>query len=423
MKQEEIAVKGFLYCRRKLCGEEVALKEITRETGTPCYIYSRGALQSNARRFQEAFSTINHRVCFAVKANRSLAVLQAFAGQGLGFDLVSGGELAAVIRAGANPHHLIYSGVGKTKEEICLALRTGILQFNVESAEELAQIRVCARESGCVAPIALRVNPDVETGTHPYIRTGSSRHKFGIDFQEVFSLVREIRRWKEIRLQGLACHIGSQICQLAPFEEAFSRMARLFQDLKSQGIALQTVDLGGGLGVRYNRETPPPLARYASLVRRHFASCQALVLLEPGRYLLADAGVLVTRLLYRKETRGKHFYIVDAGMNDLIRPTLYQAWHEILPLQLNSKRPRLKADVVGPLCETGDFLARDRLLPEMKPGEELALLQAAAYGYAQSSNYNARLRPPEVMINGKTWQETRPRESEEDLFRGETLLP
>jgi len=423
MKRKEIKVKGFARRDGLLWGEDVDLRTITGKIGTPCFIYSRPVLLANVHRFQEAFTGMNALICFAVKANRSLAILQTLAQQGLGFDLVSGGELEAVLRAGGCPQRLIYSGVGKTRDELYRALSRGIFQFNVESKEELEGIRQCAKELGCCAPVALRVNPDVEAATHPYIGTGSAQHKFGIDLAEIPSLLETFRGWKEIRFQGLACHIGSQICSLRPFHRAFSRMAQLVRDLRTAGVRVKTIDLGGGLGVRYHREKPLCLKKYAELIRKYFAPFDAMILMEPGRRLMEDAGILVTRLLYRKETRGKQFYIVDAGMNDLIRPTLYQAWHPILPINLSAKRKVRKTDVVGPLCETGDFLAKNRLLPEMEPGEELAILQAAAYGYAQSSNYNARCRAAEIMITGKTWVEIRRRETLDDLFRTEVLLP
>jgi len=414
-------IQGFFYDRKALCGEGIALSAIAEDIGTPCYIYSLPVLRGNADRFRSAFHGMDVSVCYAVKANRSLTILHTLAQQGFGFDLVSGGELSAALRAGGDPGKMIYSGVGKTKEEITQALKTGILQFNVESCEEMECIRACARELQRTAPVALRVNPDVEASTHQYIHTGSSQHKFGIDFKEVPSLVKAMRRWKELRFQGLACHIGSQICSLDPFEQAFRRMAGLCRDLRSMGISLTTIDLGGGLGIRYRKETPIHLPRYAGLVQKYFGAEGIRILLEPGRFLLADAGLLLTRLLYRKETRGKRFYIVDAGMNDLIRPTLYQAWHEILPLRQIAATRLRKTDVVGPLCETGDFLAKQRELPGMKPGTFLAVMQAAAYGYAQASNYNARGRAAEVFLDGAQWQVTRPRETVEDLFQKETI--
>lgn len=412
---------AFCYQRGKLHAETISLEHIAREVGTPCYVYSRAALLSNIRTFRQALSFLEPLICFAVKANHNLAVLQTFAQQGTGFDIVSGGELYRVLRSGADPRRVIYSGVGKTSEEIEMALGKGILMFNVESCQELDVLRSCARRLGKTASIALRVNPDVEIESHPYMRTGASHHKFGIDFAEIPGLVSHLRGLNEIRLLGIACHIGSQVTSLKPFDRAFARMAQLFRDLRSSGTDLQTINVGGGLGVRYRREIPPEPAAYARLLKKHLLPLGARVLLEPGRYLARDAGVLLTRLLYSKSTRGKLFYVVDAGMNDLIRPTLYQAWHEIQPVQ--KRRGLLRTvDVVGPICETGDFLARDRKLPEARPGDLLAVMQAAAYGHTQSSNYNARRRAPEVMVDGAKFCVVRRREKYADLVRGETTL-
>jgi diaminopimelate decarboxylase len=401
-------------------GEELDLERIALEVGTPCYVYSRAALLSNVRTLQEALHRIKPLVCFAVKANQNLAVLRLFADEGAGFDIVSGGELYRVLRCGADPAKVIYSGVGKTQEEIEMALAKGILMFNVESRQEIELIRSCARQLRKTATIALRVNPDIAVQSHPYMQTGTHHHKFGIDYEEIPAIAAYLRRQPEIRLRGIACHIGSQITSLQPFEKAFKRMAWMFRELCASGIQLETINLGGGLGVRYKDEKPVGAENYAQLLEKHICPLGARILLEPGRYLVRDAGLLMTRLLYTKTTRGKIFYIVDAGMNDLVRPTLYHAWHEIQPLrQVGGEL--LQVDVVGPLCETGDFLARNRQLPRLRPGALLAVMQAAAYGQVQSSNYNARRRAPEVMIQGNRYSLIRRRETYADLLFQETL--
>jgi diaminopimelate decarboxylase len=414
------APTNFPMRRGVMHAEQVNLELLAEEVGTPCYVYSATTLRNNVRGFQKALAELNPLVCFAVKSNSNLSVLQLFAKEGTGFDIVSGGELHRVLRAGADAQRVIYSGVGKTRDEIEMAMSSRILMFNVESWPELEAIRAAARRQRRIANIALRVNPDVEVESHPYISTGAHHHKFGINFSEIPGLADRLRRAREIRWTGIACHIGSQITSLRPFEQAFARMADLYRTLRQSGVGLETIDLGGGLGVRYRNEKPPAVSGYARLLKKYMQPLGARLIVEPGRFLVGDAGLLLTRLLYVKSTRGKLFYIVDAGMNDLIRPTLYQAWHPIVPVHHRSGRRR-KVDVVGPICETGDFLARDRNMPEMRQGELLAVLQAAAYGQAQASNYNARCRAAEILVEESSYRVVRRRESYDDMIRGEEL--
>lgn len=403
---------GELYC------EEIPCRKIAEELGTPVYIYSRRTLERHYRAFDAAFDGIGHRICFSVKANSNLSILRLFAGMGSGFDVVSGGELFRAMRAGADPERIVYSGVGKTKEEIRAALKTGILMFGIESFQELDEINKQAGIMGIKAPIALRVNPDVDPGTHPYISTGMKKHKFGIDIAEAPEGYRRAASLNSVEIIGVTCHIGSQLTDISPFIDSFRRLRGLIAVLRKDGHLIKYVSLGGGLGITYKDEEPPHPSEYAAALMKEAEGLDATLVFEPGRVIVGNAGILLTRVLYIKDTAHKHFIIVDAGMNDLIRPSLYQAYHHILAVGPHGDSQRV-ADVVGPICESGDFFAKDRELPEFRPGDLLAVMSAGAYGFSMASNYNSRPRPPEVMINGDGYHIIRRRETYEDLVATE----
>ena len=363
-----------------------------------------------------------HMVCYAVKANSSLGVLALLARAGSGFDIVSGGELQRVLRAGGDPARVVFSGVGKTGTEIELALRSGICNFNCESEPELAQIDAIAGRLGVTGRFSLRVNPDVDAVTHPYISTGLRDHKFGIDIGEAAAVYDRARSFANLRATGVACHIGSQILDYSPILEAAGKVLSLIEDLIAAGHSIDHIDLGGGLGIAYkSAETEPGIAGFVAALRGRVEASGLKVMVEPGRSIVAQAGVLLTRVLNRKRTPSKEFVVVDAAMNDLIRPTLYQAHHEIVPLLQAQGTEPLVADVVGPVCETGDFLAKDRTIPVVESGDLLAIVSAGAYGFVQASNYNSRPRGPEILVEGSTWRTIRTRETFEDLIRGESL--
>jgi len=405
----------------ELCAERVPLASIAERHGTPCYVYSRAALEEAWRGLDGALAGIPHLVCYAMKANPTLAVLDVFARLGSGFDIVSGGELDRVIAAGGDPGRTVFSGVGKSLVEMHRALDAGILCFNVESEAELARLDAAARSRGRVAPVSFRVNPDVDAKTHPYISTGLKETKFGVAWDDALPLYRSARGLAGIALRGIDIHIGSQITELAPYREAAAKLVDLVDRLAGEGIALEHIDLGGGLGIRYRDETPVPLAEYAGLLRELFAGRRERLLLEPGRLLVGDAGVLVTRVEYLKPGPAKHFAIVDAAMNDLLRPALYGAWHAV-----EAVRPHGGAverwDIVGPVCESADFLAHDRDLA-LAAGDLLAIRSAGAYGMAMSSNYNARPRAAEVMVDGDRAHLVRRRETASELHAAEATLP
>ena len=405
----------------ELCAERVPLASIAERHGTPCYVYSRAALEEAWRGLDGALAGIPHLVCYAMKANPTLAVLDVFARLGSGFDIVSGGELDRVIAAGGDPGRTVFSGVGKSLVEMHRALDAGILCFNVESEAELARLDAAARSRGRVAPVSFRVNPDVDAKTHPYISTGLKETKFGVAWDDALPLYRSARGLAGIALRGIDIHIGSQITELAPYREAAAKLDDLVDRLAGEGIALEHIDLGGGLGIRYRDETPVPLAEYAGLLRELFAGRRERLLLEPGRLLVGDAGVLVTRVEYLKPGPAKHFAIVDAAMNDLLRPALYGAWHAV-----EAVRPHGGAierwDIVGPVCESADFLAHDRDLA-LAAGDLLAIRSAGAYGMAMSSNYNARPRAAEVMVDGDRAHLVRRRETASELHAAEATLP
>ena len=411
----------FHYSEGELWAERVPLRAVAERFGTPCYVYSRARMESNWRAFNEALAGHPHLVCYAVKANANLAVLELLAGLGSGFDIVSGGELERVLAAGGDPSKVVFSGVGKSQGEIARALEVGIACFNVESASELARIQDIARSLDRVAPISLRVNPDVDAGTHPYIATGLRSNKFGVPFESALDLYQRAADLSHLRPVGLGCHIGSQLTSLEPFLDALERLLALVDRLAAAGLQLRNLDLGGGLGIRYREETPPTPAAYVGALRQRLGSRPLELLLEPGRAVVGDAGVLLTRVDYLKTGEERHFAIVDAAMNDLLRPALYGAWQEIVPVCPRQDREMRSYDVVGPVCETGDFLGRERQLA-LATGDLLAVRSAGAYGFVMSSNYNTRPRAAEVMVDGARALLVRRRERLQDLWRGEHRL-
>lgn len=412
----------FVYQNGELYAENVPLREIAARHGTPCYVYSRAALTTAYREFDTAFAGHAHLICYAVKANANLAILNLFARLGSGFDIVSGGELARVLAAGGDPRKVVFSGVGKSAVEIRDALSAGILCFNVESAPELTRINQIAGELNKVAPISLRVNPDVDAKTHPYIATGLKENKFGVAYDDALTLYRHARALKHLQIAGIDCHIGSQLTDIAPFTAAAERIIALVNALQADGIALSHIDLGGGLGVQYQaEENPPPISAYASAILKAVAGRPEKLLFEPGRFLTANAGVLLTRVEYLKRGEDRNFAVVDSAMNDLMRPALYDAWHDILPVKESTDQPDTW-EIVGPVCESGDFLGRQRRLP-LHDGDLLVIRSAGAYGMSMSSNYNTRPRAAEIMVDGVHGHVIRKRESVPELFANESLLP
>lgn len=406
-------VNGELYC------ESVPLKRLADEVGTPAYIYSKATLERHFRAFDESFQNVDHLVCFSVKANSNLSILRLFAKLGSGFDIVSGGELFRAMKAGADPAKIVYSGVGKTRDEIRTALKAGILMFAIESFQELEELNRQAGNLNLKAPIALRVNPDVDPKTHPYISTGMKQHKFGIDIAEAPEGYKRASSLPHIEVVGVTCHIGSQLTEISPFLDSFRRLRTLVEKLRNDGHRISYVSLGGGLGITYKDESPPHPREYAQALLKEAEGLEAKLIFEPGRVIVGNSGILLTRVLYTKETADKRFIIVDGGMNDLIRPSLYKAYHEILKITECEKPQRIVADVVGPICESGDFFARDRELPEFKAGDLMAVMSAGAYGFSMASNYNSRPRPPEVMVHGDEYTIIRRRETYEDLVAHE----
>jgi diaminopimelate decarboxylase len=398
----------FEYRESELHCEGVPLRKIADEVGTPVYIYSEQTLRRHVRVFDEAFQSIPHLICYAVKANSNINILRRFAHWGTGFDIVSGGELFRVLRAGAPAKKVIFAGVGKTAEEIQYALDAGILFFNVESAPELDLIHKIARESNLQAPVSIRANPDVDPRTHPYISTGMQKHKFGVSLSDARQLYRTARELPNIEVVGVQCHIGSQITEIAPFQEALTSLREFILELQGEGFRLKYLDFGGGLGISYTTEEPPSPAAYGAAVAAATKDLGLTVVLEPGR-------VLLTRVLLKKNQGGKKFLVVDAGMNDLIRPALYGSHHQLWPVHTRNEKEIV--DVVGPVCESADFIAKDRDVAVLKPGELLAVMSAGAYGFSLSSNYNSRPRAAEVLVNGDKYQVIRKRETYEDLVR------
>ena len=414
-------MSAFHYQDGELFAENVALDEIARRYGTPCYVYSRAALEANYRTFDAALARLPHRIFYAMKANPNLAVLDVFARLGSGFDIVSGGELARVIAAGGDPRNVVFSGVGKSDDEIRMALDARIHCFNVESAPELERLAALAQAAGVRAPVSFRVNPDVDAKTHPYISTGLKENKFGVAFDEARALYRRAAQLASIEIVGIDIHIGSQITELEPYRESARKLLALVDQLAGDGIRLAHIDLGGGLGIRYRDESPVPLDDYASMLVSLFAGRTETLLFEPGRRLVGDAGVLLTRVGYLKRTGSRDFAIVDAAMNDLLRPALYDAWHPVDPVRVRSGDTRCW-QIVGPICESADFLAHDRTLA-LAPGDLLAIGAAGAYAMAMSSNYNARPRACEVLVDGGHAHLVRRRETIEALYAGENRLP
>lgn len=414
----------FNYLHGQLRCEAVSLSALADAVGTPAYVYSRAALLDSYTAYDGAFAELPHVICYAVKANANLAVISTLARAGAGADIVSGGELYRALRAGVPPKKIIFSGVGKTREEMREALKAEILMFNVESTSELRVLDEVARAMGTRAPIALRVNPDVDPQTHPYISTGLKTSKFGIPIAEAHRTYELARSLSGLEVVGVQMHIGSQLTKVSPFGDSVARVASLVKHLRESGIAISIVDVGGGLGIRYREEAPPRHAEYAkTLVSVLRELGQITVLLEPGRSIVGNAGILLTRVLYRKETPEKTFVVVDAAMNDLIRPAFYDAYHALRPVEeARTRGPRETVDVVGPICESGDFLAKDRELPRAEEGDLLAVMSAGAYGFAMASNYNARPRAVEVLVTGDRYTIVRRRETYEDLVAGETTV-
>jgi diaminopimelate decarboxylase len=407
------------YRDQTLYSEDVALADIARREGTPAYVYSRASILEKFRAYEDAFGDVPHRVCYAVKANANLAILKLLAEAGAGFDIVSGGELFRTLKAGADPAGVIFSGVGKTAQELDYALEHGIRSFNCESEPELALLDSLAARRGVQARVALRVNPDVDAVTHPYISTGLRKHKFGIDIGDAEGVYERAKAFRNLILEGVSCHIGSQILDITPMLEVFDKMVALVECLRRMGLPIRSLDLGGGLGVPYKPdEAAPDISDYVRAMCERVQGHNLEILIEPGRSIVAEAGVLLTRVLYRKTNGDRQFVIVDAAMNDLIRPALYHSHHEIIPLRQN-QGGTITADVVGPVCETGDFLARGREIANVMPGDLLAICTAGAYGFVAASNYNARRRAPEILVEGGKYRVVRKRESLEDLIRGE----
>ncbi|MGC2166658.1 MAG: diaminopimelate decarboxylase [Gallionella sp.] len=413
--------KYFHYQGDILYAEQIPLAEIARQFGTPCYVYSRSFLTEAWQQFSTALQSRDHLICYAVKANSNLAILNVLSRLGAGFDIVSGGELQRVLAAGGDPRKVVFSGVGKTAEEIRMALRQDILCFNVESSAELERLNEIAGSEQKIAPVSLRVNPDVDAKTHPYISTGLKQNKFGVAYEEALALYRKAQTLDNLRVTGMDCHIGSQLTDVSPFVAAVEKVAALVDALSAEDITLEHLDLGGGLGVCYRDETPPAIAHYIDAVLATLGNCKLKLVFEPGRVLVGNAGVLLTRVEYLKHGGEKNFAIVDAAMNDLMRPALYDAYHEILPL-VRRQSAVTTYDIVGPICETGDFIGRDREL-NIDSQDLLAVLSAGAYGMSMSSNYNTRPRAAEVMVDGGNVHLIRERESVAQLYAGEKLLP
>ena len=412
---------AFNYRDGQLFAEGVALSAIAERFGTPTYVYSRAHIEAQYRSYTDALQGVEHLVCFAVKANSNLGVLNLLARLGAGFDIVSGGELERVLAAGGRADRVVFSGVGKTREDMRRALEVGVHCFNVESTDELERLQVVAAEMGKVAPVSLRVNPDVDAGTHPYISTGLKENKFGIAIADAEEVYVRAAQLPNLEVVGVDCHIGSQLTTLEPFLDALDRLLALIDRLGECGILLRHLDLGGGVGVRYRDEQPPLAGDYVKAIRERVGDRDLALVFEPGRYIVANAGVLLTRVEYLKHTEHKEFAIVDAAMNDLIRPALYQAWMGVSAVQPREGEGRAY-DLVGPICETGDFLAKDRVL-NLAEGDLLAVESAGAYGFVMSSNYNTRGRCAEVLVDADQAFEVRRRETIAELFAGESLLP
>jgi diaminopimelate decarboxylase len=410
----------FQYHNNEMYCEDVPIQDIARQVGTPFYLYSHATLTRHFKAFNDAFEGLDRLVCFSAKANTSMAVLKLLANLGSGLDIVSGGELYRGLEAGFSADHIVYSGVGKRVDEIDFALETGILMFNIESLEELELIQHRAAALHKKAFVSIRVNPDVDPKTHPYISTGLKKNKFGIDTESALSAYQIASRMSHISVVGIDCHIGSQITEIQPFEDALKSLKSLIQRLETMGIHIRYLDMGGGLGITYREESPPQPAEYARAISKVLGDMKIQLILEPGRVIVGNAGILVTQVLYRKKGLVKEFVIADAAMNDLMRPILYNAYHEALPV-VQSKGEPFTADIVGPICETGDFLAQDRQMAPVQSGDLLALMSAGAYGFVMSSNYCSRLRAAEVMVKGDQFAVIKDRETYADLIAGESV--
>ncbi|MBM4124543.1 MAG: diaminopimelate decarboxylase [Nitrospira sp.] len=407
--------QGEFYC------EDVAISRLAKEVGTPCYVYSHATLTRHFRAFDGAFKGTPHIVAFAMKSNSNLGLLRLMAKEGSGADIVSGGELYRALKAGIPPNKIVFAGVGKNREEIRYALESDVLMFNVESSAELQALDAVAAETGHRARVALRINPDIDPKTHPYISTGLKKSKFGISADRVLEEYKLASSLKHIEVVGVHKHIGSQLTDVTPFVDALKKVLTLVEQLKEQGADIRYINIGGGLGITYSDEVPPLPQHLADAISPLVRDLKCILIMEPGRVIVGNAGILVTRVLYIKEGESKRFVIVDAAMNDLIRPSLYGAFHEIKPVREVSGGKTHQVDVVGPVCESGDFLAKDRAMPDAKPGDLLAVMSAGAYGFVMSSNYNSRPRVPEVMVKGGEIHVIRARETYADLVRGESI--
>ena len=411
----------FVYKNGELYCEGVPVRSVAQRVGTPFYLYSSNTLANHVRAFESAFAGVPHIVCFALKSNSNSAVLRLLGREGAGADIVSGGELFRALRAGFDPRKIVYAGVGKRRDEIEYALKVGILMFNVESGEELQAIGRAAREMHAVARIALRVNPNIDPKTHAYISTGLKENKFGIPIEQALEYYQMAKGLPNVEVVGVHQHIGSQITEVQPFVDALEKLVGFVRELRSAGIPIKYLNIGGGIGITYKDETPPLPKDVAKAIQPLLKDCGCTIVMEPGRAIVGNAGILVTSALYHKGTGEKQFLIVDAGMNDLIRPSLYDAYHDIRPVVEQKSPAKAAYDVVGPICESGDFLAKDRELPEIKPGEMLAVMGAGAYGFSMSSNYNSRPRAAEVMVKGNEYFIVRERETYNDLIKGEKV--
>jgi len=410
----------FNYKGEDLWCEEVRVSQIEEEVGTPFYLYSARTLTHHFRVFDEAFADVPHILCFAVKSNSNIAILRTLINEGSGVDIVSGGELFRAMHAGVDPEKVVYSGVGKKTEEIEYALECGILLFNVESSQELVVINDCARKLGRVAAIALRVNPDVDPETHPHISTGLKKNKFGIDIQKSLEQYREAKKLSNLHIRGVSCHIGSQVTKVSPFVDALARLKKLIQLLRKDGIEIRYLDLGGGLGITYDQEQAPHPSEYAQAIMAASKDIHCTFIFEPGRVIVGNAGILVTKVLYTKSNEEKNFIIVDAGTNEIIHPRLYNSYHQIQPV-IKKRKEEIIADIVGPICESGDYLAKGRTVSRFDRGDLVAVMSAGAYGFTMSSNYNSRGRVPEVLVSNDRYYVIRKRETYADLMRGEVI--
>jgi len=414
------AMHLFKYKNHQLQCEEIPIHQIAEKVGTPFYLYSYHTLVRHFTVFDDAFKGIPHLVCYSAKSNSNLAILRLFVNLGGGIDIVSGGELYRALNAGADPQKIVFSGVGKREDEIEYALKTGILMFNVESSQELQAINEVAGRIGKKAPISIRVNPDIDPKTHPYISTGLKQNKFGIDILRAPMAYRLAAQMPNLKIVGIDCHIGSQLVEVEPVVEALKRLKQLVENLRKEGLKINYLDLGGGLGITYEDEEPPHPVEYASTILEEIRGFGCTLVLEPGRVIVGNAGVLISKVLYTKENEEKRFVIVDAGMNDLVRPSYYGSYHNILPVK-EEKREEIIADVVGPICESSDFLAKGRKLPNLRSGELIAVMSAGAYGFSMSTNYNSRPRVAEVIVKDNQVFVIRKREDYEDLVRGEEI--